>query len=204
MLAQLITRSHSLAELPGDPATWPVQGAWHYEDYLRLPADGRRYEIIAGVLYVANAPGYDHQYVVYKLARLLGEYAEERQLGVVIGAPFEVHLHELSRLVQPDILFLANDQKLAPGAQHFVGAPTLLVEVISPSSIRLDRQTKFDAYEQAGVLEYWLVNPKVRSVEVYTLSNGEYALLGQYTGAEKIESNVFATLAIANDLLYAS
>lgn len=202
MLAQLITRFHSVAQLPGDPATWPVQGTWQYEDYLRLPADGRRYEIIAGVLYGADAPGYDHQYVVYTLARLLGDYAEQRQLGVVIGAPFEVHLQELSRPVQPDILFITNEQKLAPGAQCFIGAPTLIVEVISPSSIRLDRQTKFDAYEQAGVLEYWLVNPKARAVEVYTLSNGEYALLGQYTGEEKIESKVFIELAIVNDRLY--
>lgn len=204
MLAQLITRSHSVAELPGDPTAWPEQGAWQYEDYRRLPDDGRRYEIIARVLYVANAPGYDHQFVVYKLARMLGEYVEERQLGVVIGAPFEVHLHESSRPLQPDILFLTNDQKLNPGAQNFAGAPTLIVEVISPSSIRLDRQTKFDAYERAGVLEYWLVNPKVRSVEVYTLSNGEYALLGQYSGEELIESKVLPELAIANNLLYAS
>ncbi|MCB0184335.1 MAG: Uma2 family endonuclease [Caldilineaceae bacterium] len=203
MLAQLITRSHSLAELPGDPAAWPVQGAWQYEDYLRLPDDGRRYEIIAGVLYVANAPGYDHQYVVYKLARILGDYVEESQLGVVIGAPFEVHLDGASRPVQPDILFLTHEQALPPDAPYFAGAPTLIVEVISPSSIRLDRQTKFNAYEQAGVLEYWLVNPKVRSVEVYTLSHGEYALVGQFTGEERIESKVFPELAVANQLLYA-
>ncbi|MEZ4659349.1 MAG: Uma2 family endonuclease [Caldilineaceae bacterium] len=98
-------------------------GAWQYEDYLRLPDNGRRYEIIAGVLYVANAPGYDHQYVVYKLARLLGDYVEKRQIGVVIGAPFEVHLNDSSRPVQPDILYLSNAQKLPPDAQHFVEAP---------------------------------------------------------------------------------
>lgn len=204
MLAQLITRTHTVSELPDDPATWPAQGAWQYEDYLRLPDDGRRYEIIGGALYVANAPSYEHQYTVYKLARLLGDYAEERQLGVVIGATFEVHLDETSKPVQPDILFLRNEQALSPGVQYFTGAPTLIVEVISPSSIRLDRQTKFDAYEQTGVQEYWLVNPKVRSVEVYTLSNGEYALLGQYSGEDQIESNVFVALGINNALLYAT
>lgn len=84
---------------------------------------------------------------------------EERQPGI-IGAPFEVDLTETSLPVQPDVLFLSNAQKPEPGTQKFTGAPTLIVEVISPSSIRLDRQTKFDAYEQAGVAEYWLVDPK--------------------------------------------
>jgi len=202
MVVQPITHSRIFNELPGDPAAWPAQGNWRYEDYLRLPDDGRRYEIIAGVLYAANAPSFDHQYTVFKLARYLGDFVELHNLGVVIGAPFEVHLNETSRPVQPDLLFLDNEQKPVPETQTFAGAPRLIVEVISPSSIRLDRQRKFDAYEQAGVAEYWLVDPKARSVEIYTLSNGEYALLGQYTGDELISSKLLAGLAIPNHALY--
>lgn len=202
MLAQTISQTLVLEDLPGGAAVWPVQGAWRYEDYLRLPDDGRRYEIIAGVLYVANAPTFDHQYTVFKLARYLGDFVEQHNWGTVIGAPFEVHLTETSRPVQPDLLFLNNEQLPAPGTQTFHGAPSLIIEVISPSSIRLDRQTKFDAYEAAGVAEYWLVDPKARSVEVYTLSRGEYALLGQYTGDEVITSRLLVGLAIPNRALY--
>jgi len=202
MLAQTISQMRVLEDLPGGSAVWPVQGAWRYEDYLRLPNDGRRYEIIAGVLYVANAPTFDHQYTVFKLARDLGDFVELNNLGTVIGAPFEVHLTETSRPVQPDLLFLDNEQTPVPGTQTFHGAPRLIIEVISPSSIRLDRQTKFDAYEAAGVAEYWLVDPKARSVEVYTLSSGEYALLGQYTDDEVITSGLLAGLAIPNHALY--
>lgn len=202
MFAHAITRSEMLDELPGGRAAWPDQGDWHYADYLRLPEDGRRYEIIAGVLYVANAPSFDHQYTVYQLARYLGDFAEEHNLGIVIGAPFEVHLTETSRPVQPDVLFLSNAQKPEPGTQKFTGAPTLIVEVISPSSIRLDRQTKFDAYEQAGVAEYWLVDPKARATEVYTLSRGEYALFGQYTDDELIASKVMEGLNLCNNKLF--
>lgn len=202
MLVGTTIHTRVLDELPGGSAAWPMQGAWRYEDYLRLPNDGRRYEIIAGVLYVANAPTFDHQYTVFKLARYLGDFVEMHTLGTVIGAPFEVHLTETSRPVQPDLLFLNNEQMPAPGTQTFHGAPSLIIEVISPSSIRLDRQTKFDAYEQAGVAEYWLVDPKARSVEVYTLSNGEYALFGQYTGAELIRSALLAELVIPNQALY--
>ncbi len=73
-------------------SAWPAQGEWTYEDYLGLPDDGNRYEIIEGVLYVANAPGYDHQYAVMQLSRQMSNWVIERQLGVVLTAPFEVHL----------------------------------------------------------------------------------------------------------------
>lgn len=190
MIAQPSARPSHAVDLPNGTSKWPAQGEWRYEDYLRLPDDGRRYEIIEGVLYVANAPSYAHQLAVYKLARYLGDFVEVNRLGVVLGAPFEVHLSELSRPVQPDVLFLRNDQKPSEDAQIFVGAPTLIVEVISPSSIRVDRKVKFDLYEATGVAEFWLVDPKTRSIEIYTLSNGEYALVGQFTGDEVVKSNV--------------
>jgi len=181
---------------------WPVQGQWRYADYLRLPDDGKRYEIIHGVLYVANAPGFDHQFAVTKLTSRLDLFVSERKLGVVLAAPFEVHLTETSRPVQPDLLFIRAEQQPEPGAQLFAGVPDLIVEVISPSSFRLDRRTKFDAYEGAGVLEYWLVDPKTRSVEVHTLARGEYALLGQFTGDEVIQSNVLVGINLAANVLF--
>jgi len=175
---------------------WPAQGQWRYADYLRLPDDGKRYEIIEGVLYVANAPSYDHQFSVSRVLFYLQLFTIEHDLGVVLTAPFEVHLSESSKPVQPDVLFIRKEHQPLPGSQVFEGAPALIVEVISPSSIRLDRKTKFDAYEQVGVAEYWLVDPKLRGIEVYTLSNGEYALFGQYTGNDLIESSVLAGLQI--------
>jgi len=181
---------------------WPVQGQWRYADYLRLPDDGRRYEIIEGVLYVANAPGFDHQFTVTEIIYFFKSFVREHQLGVVLTAPFEVHLSETTKPVQPDVLFIRKDRQPTAGTQFFEGAPDLLVEVISPSSIRLDRKIKFDTYEQTGVTEYWLVDPKLRAVEVYTLARGEYALLGQYTSDELIESKVLAGLAIKANALF--
>ncbi|MCX6049639.1 MAG: Uma2 family endonuclease [Chloroflexi bacterium] len=188
--------------LAGDQGSWPAQGQWHYEDYLRLPDDGKRYEIIEGVLYVANAPGYDHQFTVAEITYHFQVFVREHKLGRVLNSPFEVHLSESSRPVQPDILVLTNEQQPPPGASFFDGAPLLIVEVISPSSIRLDRYTKFDVYERSGVAEYWLADPKTRSVEVYVLSNGEYALLGQFTNEELITSNVLAGFSIQTSALF--
>jgi len=182
---------------------WPAQGQWRYADYLRLPDDGKRYEIIKGVLYVANAPSFDHQFAVSRVLFYLQLFTIERDLGVVLTAPFEVHLSETSKPVQPDVLFIRKERQPTSGTQVFAGIPDLIAEVISPSSIRLDRKTKFDTYEQMGVAEYWLVDPKLRGVEVYILSNGEYALFGQYTGDDIIESSVLAGLQIkANNLFH--
>lgn len=181
---------------------WPNQGGWRYEDYQRLPDDGKRYEIIKGVLYVANAPSIEHQFTVSEIHFALKLFVREKQLGQVFTAPLEVHLSEISRPVQPDLLFISTARQPPFGAKIFEGAPDLIVEVVSPSSIRLDRKTKFDAYEEAGVAEYWIVDTKTRSVEVYTLARGEYALHGQYTGDELITSALLPELQIKTSLLF--
>ena len=74
--------------------------------------------------------------------------------------------------------------------------------MLSPSTTRTDQSIKFSAYEQAGVPEYWIANPKTRSVEVFTLSGGEYALVNQFIGDEVIESVVLAGLSISINTLF--
>jgi Uma2 family endonuclease len=135
---------------------WPPPGQWTYEDYLRLPDDGQRYEIIEGVLYVTNAPGFDHQFTVTELVGELRNFVKACKLGVVLTAPFEVHLSEKSRPVQPDLLFIKQERMPDLEAKFFSGRPDLIAEVLSPSSVRTDRTIKFDAYEEAGMPEYGL------------------------------------------------
>lgn len=182
--------------------TLPTQGEWTYEDYLALPNDGRRYEIIEGVLYVVNAPNSDHQTVVTETSRHLGNFAASHKLGRVLVAPFEVHLSSRTRPVQPDILFIRAERWPAERISYFAGSPDLVVEVISPSSARMDRVTKFTAYETAGVPEYWIVNPHARTIEIFTLSNGEYALLGEYTNDEVVQSAVLEGINLVASTLF--
>jgi Uma2 family endonuclease len=198
------TVAHLGAASPVGQPGWPQQGQWTYADYLRLPDDGKRYEIIEGVLYVANAPSIEHQFAVMKISGQIDSFVSQHRLGMVLTAPIEVHLSGTTRPVQPDILFIRTENQPSLGTQFFDGVPDLTVEVISPSSIRLDRTVKFDAYERAGVAEYWIVDPKARLVEVYTLARGEYALLGQYTGDEMITSNVLVGLQIKASGLFLS
>lgn len=190
------------ADLSTATTTAPRQGEWTYQDYLNLPDDGRRYEIIEGTLYVVNAPNFDHQFAVSEIQRQLANFVIEHQLGQVIPAPFEVHLSQTSRPVQPDVFFVRSERQMARGAKFFEGAPDLVIEVISPSSIRTDRNVKFTAYEKAGVSEYWLVDPKYAFVEVYTLSSGEYTLLGQFDHDDLVKSDVLPALKIVACTLF--
>jgi Uma2 family endonuclease len=171
-----------------------INKKWTYDDYLNLPEDGYRYEIINGVLYMANAPSYDHQFTVSKLDRLIGGYVDQQQLGVVLVAPFEIHLSDIAKPVQPDVCFITTEHQPKAGDKFFEGVPDLIIEVISPSSVRTDRVIKFSAYELAGVREYWIVDPRLRVVEVYTLSNQtqEYELEGQFCVGEQLHSIVLA------------
>jgi len=179
------------------------QKFWTYEDYLALPDDGKRYEIIKGVLFVSNAPSYKHQYICMEISVAMRIFVKKNNLGVVLAAPFEVHLSEDTRPVQPDILFIRTERQPLAGAKFFSGAPDLVVEVISPSSVKTDRYDKFNAYEQYGVMEYWLVDPKGQTIEVYILSGGEYALLGQFAGEEVVESQVLAGIGVVTQDLFA-
>lgn len=172
-------------------AVQPAQGERTYDDYLRLPGDGRRYEIIEGVLYVTNAPNADHQFCVAEGSRQIGNFVVSRKLDRVLAAPFEGQLAPRTRPVQPDILFVRQERWPKGHVPFFSGAPDLIIEVISPGSVRTDRVIKFTAYELAGVQKYWLINPHARTVEVYTWSNGEYALLGEFIGDEQLQSVVF-------------
>src|SRR3954469_25062604 len=91
-------------DLPETEA-WPRQGSWTYEDYLRLPDDGNRYEIIRGVLYVTPAPNFAHQFAVMKLGRYFDEFVFDQGLGVVLTAPFDILLpFGIASPVEPDVM----------------------------------------------------------------------------------------------------
>jgi Uma2 family endonuclease len=153
-----------------DGHAWPAQGDWTYEDYLRLPDDGNRYEVIRGFLHVTPPPIYDHQYVVWQLDQTLGRFVHENKLGVVLISAFDIRLPAgISDPVEPDLIFFRSGNQPRAGDKLFEGVPDLVIEVLSPSTRRRDQTTKLDAYRDAGVPEYWLVDPKDRTVLIYTL-----------------------------------
>ena len=155
-----------------DGQAWPGPGDWTFEDYLRLPDDGQRYEVLRGNLHVTPAPAYDHQFSVSRLNLFLGSLALKKDLGVVLVAPFDVRLpRRLADPVEPDLIFFRKGNEPQSGDKLFTGVPDLVVEVLSPKTRRMDKGTKLEIYQEAGIPEYWLVDPLSRTVVIYRLGH---------------------------------
>lgn len=141
-----------------------------YQDYLRLPDDGRRHEIIDGAHHVTPSPNQRHQEIVLRLCLALGTHLEDRpERGRVFVSPFDV-VFSFHDVVEPDLVFVAPDQLDILTAQNIQGVPALVIEILSPSTHTRDQDIKRRLYERAGVREYWLVDPDVHTVTVYRRS----------------------------------
>jgi Uma2 family endonuclease len=182
-----------------DGKNWPAQGAWTYEDYLRLPADGRRYEVLRGALYVTPAPIYDHQFSVIRLGYYLTHLILEKDLGVLLTAPFDIRLpHQLADPVEPDLVFFRKGNGPRSGDKSFTGVPDLVIEVLSPGTHKTDARIKLAIYRQAGIPEYWLVNPKTRRILIHRLSpEGEYVEWAHSGEGEVVSSETLPGLSLA-------
>lgn len=136
---------------------------WTIELVHALPDDGNRYEIIDGELLVSPSPTWLHQSAVLDLAMLLRDYARRAGLKVLV-APAAVTWSPQTE-VQPDVLAAPLIEGRSPSRFEDVGVLALAVEVLSPSTLRVDRFVKRREYQKRGVPEYWIVDPAGRSVE---------------------------------------
>ncbi len=123
-----------------------------------------RFEVIRGELLVTPAPGTVHQRIVVALLQALHEYVQRHGIGEVLVAPFEVEFAD-DTAVQPDLLVILADRAGRLEAERLYGAPSLVVEVVSYASKRVDRLQKRELYLTEGVPEYWVVDPGLRRVE---------------------------------------
>ena len=192
--------------LPSPPyigEEWPEQGAWTYDDYARIPDDGRRYEVIRGILYMAPSPNTRHQYAISRLGNALYNYVEQHQLGRIYFSPIDVILPGLANPIQPDILFIARDRLDIIRKQTIDEPPDLVVEVLSPSSRKHDRRLKYETYEAAGVREYWIVDVDQDLIEVFVLRTGQYTKSDRYTAGQTAISEVLNGFSISVDAVCA-
>ena len=172
-----------------------------YEDYAALPDDGRRYEIHDGELSVTPAPGTNHQRVSRNLYDVLGAYVKTQGLGEVLYAPVDVILANTT-IVQPDLIFVAPAHASRVSRRGIEGAPTLAVEILSPSTTTIDRSRKLQLYARYGVPYYWIVDPEARTLEAYELTDGVYRLVTRAAGAASVSLPPFPDLAFVPDSLW--
>lgn len=183
---------------PSQEITWPPpQGAWTYEDYARLPDNGMRYEVIEGDLYMSPAPRSIHQRIIARLYGYLWDYLKDRSIGEALFAPIDLILPDLASPVQPDLLFIAQDRLDIIKEKFIEGIPDLIVEILSPGNPALDRRTKFRVYAQAGVREYWIIDPDTCTIEINVLRGQAYAPLGTFGPGEQTRSEVLADFSLS-------
>src|SRR3990172_8284653 len=166
-----------------------------YEDYMGLPDDGRRYEILHGELEVSPAPAPRHQGVSGNLFVILHTHVQERRLGRVYHAPIDVIL-ALDSIVQPDLVFVTAGRGSIVTERAIEGAPDLAVEILSPWSERRDRVAKAELYARYGIRHYWIADPVARTLEVYEAAGAEYRRVATHEGATTVHTSLFPDLEI--------
>jgi Uma2 family endonuclease len=154
-----------------------------YDDFVNFPDDGRRHELIDGEHFVTPAPVARHQRVSIRLATALYAFVEQRTLGEVFTAPFDVILSRHD-VVEPDLLFVSNERRDIV-RDWVYGAPDLVVEILSPSTRRTDEIGKRQLYDRFDVREYWLVDPDNHSLTVYRrVADGSFPRVAELAAAD--------------------
>ncbi|HLI95571.1 MAG TPA: Uma2 family endonuclease, partial [Candidatus Baltobacteraceae bacterium] len=134
-----------------------------YEDLVSFPDDDLRREILGGELYVTPSPSWRHQRVAFTIATALDVYA--RQTGGAMNiAPLDTVL-SAQDVAQPDVVFVSVDRMHVIGTKGIHGVPSLVVEVVSPTTASTDRGRKRDVYARFGIPEYWIVDPDANTIE---------------------------------------
>ncbi len=138
--------------------------------------DPFQYELLNGILVKKSAPHIRHQRISKRLLLKFDAFITKNELGEVLYAPLDVYLEE-ENVPQPDLVFVSKERlKIIDETEGIIiGAPDLVLEIISRGSIKRDRKTKKDLYERFGIPEYWLVDQN-GGVEIYVLENGVYKL----------------------------
>jgi Uma2 family endonuclease len=170
-----------------------------YADYLKMVFD-ERFEIIKGKLFkMSPAPTRKHQGVSVFLSVRLYQFINDNKQGKsncqVYTAPFDVRLaarnaknEDITTVVQPDICVVCNPDKLDDAG--CIGAPDLVVEILSKSNNRKELANKFEVYEENGVLEYWIIHPEEKTITIYILTNGKFIAGRMLTEGDIATSNV--------------
>jgi len=167
-----------------------------YDDYVHFPDDGRRHELIDGEHHVTPTPIRKHQAICGNLLAMIWHYLRQRPVGRVFTAPFDVILSNFD-VVEPDLLFLTNERMAAVATAPWVrGAPSLVVEIGSPSTRKRDATIKRRLYEGVGVDEYWIVDPELDTIDVDRLVEGRY----QRTPQLSLEAGGVLTTPLLPDL----
>jgi Uma2 family endonuclease len=175
-----------------------------YADFMRIPESNRIMEILNGILSLFAAPASDHAYITTTLSYLLLSYIKKNKRKCrVYHNPFSVRFSldgskdddKIINVVQPDVCVICDLSRLDKNG--YFGPPELIVEVLSPTHRKRDLVEKFNLYEAAGVKEYWIIDPKKKTVKVLLWQpDGRYDQGTVYHSDQKVPVHIFKDLEI--------
>lgn len=165
-----------------------MQGEYTLADYYAWPEE-ERIELIDGVIYNMSAPLLVHQAIVGEIAYTLKDYVKKNKgTCMVFEGPIDVQLDcDNKTMIQPDILVVCGREKF--GRKNILGAPDMVVEVLSPNTRRKDMTIKLSKYAGAGVREYWMVDPERENIIVYDIEND--MIMAVYTFKQQVPVRIF-------------
>jgi Uma2 family endonuclease len=196
-MAQPIEEIRSQESLIGLSKLFPRQGEWTESDYFRLPETNKIIELSEGRLIISPSPTTRHQQIVNKLNFLIYSHVLNNNLGEVVTSPMDVRLWK-GNIRQPDIVFMSNEHRKRITKRYF-GVPDLVMEILSKGTAKVDKEEKFQEYERAGVLEYWIVDPFKKNITIYSLKNGIYELFGKWGIGEIAKSKLLDSFEVSID-----
>ncbi|MDQ6913425.1 MAG: Uma2 family endonuclease, partial [Verrucomicrobiota bacterium] len=167
------------------------------KEYRQLPEGPPYFQLIKGELFMSPSPRFWHQQIVGNIFSLIREHLRKhRDIGQVVISPSDVELTS-DDIYQPDIYFVAQARVEEVLTEEGAGsAPDLVVEVLSPSTARLDRGPKSEVYGAAGVKEMWMVSARDRKVEIYLLDQGQLKLSRTLGAGESLETPLIPGLKL--------
>ncbi len=172
------------------------------DDYLLLPDEGPRYQLIEGEFHMAPAPNTYHQIISRNLEYQIMDFLEEHPIGEVFNAPFDVYLTDVN-VFQPDLLVFSKDQGVYLNERGAICAPWLVIEILSSSSRKLDAGTKREIYARCGSRELWLIEPEKREVAVYLLTSNAELPTRIWSEQETLTTPLFPGLEISLKRVFA-
>lgn len=168
----------------------PVDIRLNYDDYCLLPNDGKRYEIIDGELFVTPSSNFLHQSVVTNLTYYFSAFLKDHPLQCIVVSPFDVVFSQFD-VVEPDLLYVSKARYSVLTDKNVQGSPDLVVEVLSPSTAKIDRTTKLKLYARFGVEDYWIIDPVGPAAEIYRREQGSLELAGTLGPNDLLTSPLF-------------
>lgn len=180
-----------------------LKASYTYADYL-LWHFKERVELIKGKVFkMSPAPSSSHQDISRELTFLLGDVFRKTNCKMYI-APFDVRLinykesgedNQIISVVQPDLCVICDRSKI--DEKGCIGAPDLIVEILSPGNSKKEMDIKFDLYQENKVQEYWIVNPTEKNILIYVLKDDVYIGLKPFIYESKLQSQLFPKLKFA-------